>query len=226
MLAETVTGAPQLVLTVASHESDLLVLGSRGLGGFTGMLMGSIAAAMAHRASSPVVIVRGRANPTGPVVVGVDGSRADIAVLRAAFDRSRRLGVDLQVIHAWDAPSHLLPTPRWSGEAGLLERQAQTVLDHAIEPLAATYPDVSVDARLVTTSPTAALVRASAEASIVVVGSHGAGALRGLIAGSVCHGVMYHASCPVEVIRVADAIKEAAEEIRRRPAPRLDPRLA
>ena len=197
---------------MASHESDLLVIGNRGLGGFTGMLMGSVAAAMAHRASCPVVVVRGRANPTGPVVVGIDGSRADPVVVAAAFDRAQRVGTSVQAIHAWNAASPLLPKAHWSAEASRLENDARGVLERAIGAMRATYPDVPVEAELVTSSPTTELVRASSRASIVVVGSHGAGALRGLLAGSV-HGVIYHAHCPVEVIRVADAIKEAVYDV-------------
>jgi nucleotide-binding universal stress UspA family protein len=212
---ELIPGAPQMVLTVASHEADMLVLGNRGRGGFTGMLMGSLAAALAHRASCPVVIVRGSASPSGPVVVGVDGSPADRLVLGAAFERAQREGTSVCAIHAWDAPEPFLPTPPWSREAEVLQSAAGRVLRVALAPFEASHPGVPVEASLVTRSATAALVDASERALIVVVGSHGSGALRGLLAGSVCHGVMYHARCPVEIIHVAD---EIAQNI-----PRYDP---
>jgi nucleotide-binding universal stress UspA family protein len=182
------------------------VLGNRGRGGFTGMLMGSMAASLAHRASCPVVIVRGNANAAGPVVVGVDGSTADRLVLTAAFDRAQRDGMSVHAIHAWDAPEPFLVTPPWSHEAHQLERDARRVLDEALGPFATSHPGVPVEGEVVTRSPTAALVGASEQAQLVVIGSHGAGAFRGLLAGSVCHGVMYHAHCPVEVIHVADEI--------------------
>ncbi len=53
-----VQGHPAAVLVDASRQARLLVVGSRGLGGFTGMLMGSVSAWCAHHAHCPVVIVR------------------------------------------------------------------------------------------------------------------------------------------------------------------------
>lgn len=168
--------------------------------------MGSIAASLAHRASCPVVIVRGNANTEGPVVVGVDGSAADRLVLTAAFDRAQREGTSVYAIHAWEAPEPFLVTPPWSTEATTLEDEATRVLEDALAPFVISHPGVPVERKLVTRSPTAALVDASVHALIVVVGSHGSGALRGLLAGSVCHGVMYHAHCPVKIVHVADEI--------------------
>lgn len=199
---DLIPGAPRIVLTVASHEADMFVLGNRGRGGFTGMLMGSMAAAIAHRASCPVVIVRGKATPRGPVVVGIDGSAADWPVLTVAFERAQREATSVYAIHAWEAPEPLMPTPAWSRDALRIEHDARHVLEHALAPFEAAHPGVPVERKLVTRSPTAALVNASDRAQIVVVGSHGAGAMHGLLAGSVCHGVMYHAHCPVEVVPV------------------------
>lgn len=208
-----IPGPPRLVLTVASHEADLLVLGNRGRGGFAGMVMGSMAASVAHRASCPVVIVRGQVNRAGPVVVGIDGSAADHLVLAVAFDRAERSGTSLHAIHAWEAPEPLLPTPPWSDEARSLEYDARQVLALALAPFEAAHPGVRVERKLVTRSPTAALVASSEEAEIVVVGSHGAGALHGMLAGSVCHGVIYHAHCPVEVVHVAEQVATEADEV-------------
>ncbi len=224
--SDLIPGPPRLVLTVASHEADLLVLGYRGRGGFSGMVMGSMAASVAHRASCPVVIVRGQANRTGPVVVGIDGSAADHPVLAVAFERAEKSGRSLHAIHAWEAPEPLLPTPPWSDDAPRLEHDAREVLVLALAPFEAAYPAVRVERKLVTRSPTAALVESSEAAEIVVVGSHGAGALHGLLAGSVCHGVIYHARCPVEVVHVAEEVtKDAATPANQSGPPRADRRV-
>lgn len=199
---DLITGAAQVILFHESTKADLLVLGNRGLGGFTGMLMGSVAIAMARRAACPVVIVRGHGDPSGPIVVGVDGSASDQPALAAAFERAERDGAPVLAIHAWDAPAGILPAPAWSGMSSELEMAATQTLDAALATIVGDHPTVTVERRVVPSSPTVALVAASEHARLVVVASHGAGALLGLVGGSVCHGVIYHAPCPVEVVQI------------------------
>lgn len=210
-----VTGAAQVVLAHESTTADLLVLGDRGLGGFTGMLMGSVAVAMAHHASCPVVIVRGHADRSGPIVVGVDGSASDEPALTTAFQRAERDDAPVLAIHAWLAPSGILPAPAWSGLSSELEEAAGQLLDDALATFVRDHPAVSVERRLVCGSPTGALVAASQHARLVVVASHGAGALLGLVGGSVCHGVIYHAHCPVEVVSIPRVTTGDRAEARR-----------
>lgn len=204
------TGAPNVVLARASRDNDLLVLGSRGLGGFTGMLLGSVAVAMARRSACPLVIVRGHSRPSGAVVVGVDESSTDDVVLAAAFSDAERHGAPLIAIHVWQTPPALTPpSPWWTKDVDVIETAAAQVLDQALEPWLERYPGVTVEKRVLSGSPTGALVDASTGARLVVVGSHGAGSLRGLLVGSVCHGVIYHAECPVRVERPAGRTDEA-----------------
>jgi nucleotide-binding universal stress UspA family protein len=155
------------------------------------------------------VIVRGETNVRGSVVVGLDGSAADPPVLAAAFELARGTNASVHAIHAWDAPEPRLASAQWKPSGSRLEHEARTVLERALAPFESAFPAVPVERRLVSRSPTAALVAASEHAQIVVVGSHGTGALHGLLAGSVCHGVIYHAQCPVQVVPVADEVVHA-----------------
>jgi nucleotide-binding universal stress UspA family protein len=200
--SELITGSPQAVLVQASAESDLVVVGDRGLGGFTGMIIGSVAIAMAQRSKCPAVVVRGTADvASGPVVVGIDGSAADGVVLAAAAERAARWRTTLQVVHAWEVPVPLTPIAMTGAAIEQMAAAADDLVDQAVDR-AQLPADLKIDKQVVTGSPVGALVDASREGRIVVVGSRGAGALRGLVAGSVCHGVVYHSASPVEIVRV------------------------
>ena len=107
-----VDGAPTPVMLQEAHEAGLIVLGNRGLGGFAGLLLGSTSAQVAAHATCPVLVVRGEARaPTGPIVVGVDGSElSDLAIGFAMAEADHR-GAEVIAVHAW-----LNPTPVGPGD--------------------------------------------------------------------------------------------------------------
>src|SRR5207244_3050778 len=95
-------GPAGLVLRDGSPRAALLVLGSRGRGGFTGLLAGSVAVTLAAHGHCPIVVVRGgEPEPDGPVVVGVDGSATSDAAVALAFEEAAIRGCDLMAVHAW-----------------------------------------------------------------------------------------------------------------------------
>lgn len=99
--AEVLTGAPVPMLLEEAEGAHEVVVGSRGLGGFTGLLAGSTADALTHHAPCPVVVVRTEGDPAGPVVVDVDGTPAGEAALGFAFDTASRAGAPLRAVHTW-----------------------------------------------------------------------------------------------------------------------------
>ncbi|RLP85903.1 universal stress protein [Micromonospora sp. BL4] len=190
---EVYDGPPALVLQERSAEAGLLVLGSRGHGGFGGLLAGSTAVAVTAHAHCPVVVVRDGAvsGPTGPVAVGVDGSEPSLVALGFAAERAAQRQVPLRVLHAW--------TPGPGGAAGVPdEREA---VEQALEPWRRTYAELSISVDLVPGSPAAMLIEASRDARLVVVGSRGRGGLAGTLLGSVSQQLIQHAHCPVAVVR-------------------------
>ena len=207
-------GAASGVLLEASESADLVVVGSRGRGGFTGLLLGSVGAQVAAHGSCPTVVIRDLPTPGADgVVVGVDGSPAAMSALDFAFQAASRSGSRVIAVHAWDVPSYdLIVVP--DGPVPLpLSDVADDEVRLAAEALAGfrdEYPDVTVEERLVRAPAVQALVDASAEASLLVVGTHGRSPALGALLGSVSHGVLHKASIPVAVVPPAPEVASAA----------------
>ncbi|MEU7616830.1 universal stress protein [Micromonospora rifamycinica] len=193
-------GPPALVLEERSAEAGLLVLGSRGHGGFTGLLAGSTAVSVAAHAHCPVVVVReAQAKVTGPVVVGYDGSEQARTALGFAVERAAQRETALRVLRAFEPPDDRWRPADPDAEARLAADRAE--IEQALAGWRETFPEVPVTVEIAPARPAAALVEASREAQLVVVGSRGRGGLRGMLLGSVGQQLIQHAHCPVAVVR-------------------------
>jgi nucleotide-binding universal stress UspA family protein len=196
-----VIGHPTGVLAEEARQAQLLVLGSRGLGGLSGLLAGSVAVALAANAAAPVVVVRGaRPAASGPVVVGVDDSATSDAAIGFAFEAAAVRGAPLIAAHAWlehvtDAEAAAMVD--WAP----LAAYQQTVVANRIAAWKEKYPDVPVTAVIDHDRPARTLVEQSTRAQLLVVGSRGRANLAGLLLGSVSHAVVQRAHCPVAVVR-------------------------
>jgi len=188
------TAAPTLI--GLSSSARLVVVGSRGLGGFTGLLVGSTAVQLAAHGHCPLVVVRGDEPPTAaPVVVGADGSRESDAAVDFAFQAAELRGVPLVIVQA--CPAQILGSP-WQETA--VGSDWLRVADERIAAQRDRYPDVEVRSRIVQTSPASALLHEAAGAQLVVVGSRGRGGFRGLLLGSTSQALIHHSPCPVAVV--------------------------
>ncbi|GAA2713215.1 universal stress protein [Micromonospora olivasterospora] len=195
---EVYDGPPALVLQERSAEAGLLVLGSRGHGGFAGLLVGSTAVAVTAHAHCPVVVVRADGAATarsGPVVVGVDGSDASLLALGFAVERAAGYRAPLRVLRAWE------PAADGGADPDAATAAERAALDEPLARWRDTFPHVEMAAEVVPGRPAAVLVEASGDARLVVVGSRGRGGLRGMLLGSVGQQLIQHARCPVAVVR-------------------------
>jgi nucleotide-binding universal stress UspA family protein len=212
-----VAGHPGACLVRASQHAALVVVGSRGLGGFKGLLLGSVGTQLTAHASAPVIVVRPDAQATAvgtspdplPVVVGVDGVPDSTAAIDFAFEEASARGVPVTVLYAWWMlpVSRLQPEgarmPDLSTEADLAgaEEEVRRMLAEATAGVRTDYPDVEVTllpARVL--NPVVALLEASRDAGLLVVSRHGGNALTRLIFSSVGDVAVREASCPVAIV--------------------------
>ncbi len=195
--------------------ADLLVIGARGVGGFHGLMLGSVSEACLHHASVPLAIVRavaaegavrGEERVPGPagggrIVVGVDGSESARRALRWALDEGRRRAARVDVVHAWQPP-HVVPSP-FAGvplDVDVIEKHARTTLDRAVDAEDTRCQPAPVERILVRGGAARAVLDTATGADLVVLGTRGLGGFRGLVLGSVTHHVAHHVPCPLVVI--------------------------
>jgi nucleotide-binding universal stress UspA family protein len=202
----TVCDLPAAGLLAEAADADLLVVGARGRGGFTGLLLGSVSQHCLHHATVPVAVVHGSA-PDGSgvrrrLIVGVDGSPGSAAALRWAVADAAARGAIVEVVHAWEPPVLYGP----AAGASEVPYDVQAVLD-AGEKLAddmvaeaAGTSGVRTESRVVADSPAGGLLDAAKGADIIVVGRRGMGGFRRLLLGSVSDRVARHATGTVVVV--------------------------
>jgi nucleotide-binding universal stress UspA family protein len=202
-------GGPAAALVAASQHAQLLVVGSRGHGGFAGLLLGSVGGQVAAHAHCPVLVVRPPEPPrdapgpaAGPVVVGVDGSASSRLAAAFAADEAERRETTLVVMHVWslDGSTPLRSTYEES-EVTAAER-ADGMLADVVAERRRNHPNLHIEPQLVhALDPTRRLVDASANAGLLVVGSRGHGGFTGLLLGSISQALIHHAHCPVVIVR-------------------------
>jgi nucleotide-binding universal stress UspA family protein len=199
---EVAVGTAAAALLARAENATVVVVGDRGLGGFTGLLVGSVAMQLAAHARCPVLVARGEADATKPVLVGVEGSPANDAAVGFAFEEAALRGVPLIAMHAWTDPLSADTADNSPLVYDLHDVQAEEegVLAGALAGWDDKYPDVVVHRALVRGGARGTLIDGSRGAQLAVVGSRGRGGFPGLVLGSVSQAVLHHASCPVAVV--------------------------
>ncbi|MET9394834.1 universal stress protein [Streptomyces sp. NPDC006624] len=205
LTSEVRHGDAAAALVGTAHDAFALVLGSRGLGDLTGLLLGSVGLAVAARADCPVVVVRGaaehRGSRFGSVVVGVEDGEGSRTAVDFAFREAHVRRCRLVAVHAWTVPVGSPLPPGLSGFAlQALQRPPAQVLAEALHDPAERYQGVPVTSEAVEGSARRALLRAAAGADLLVVGARRRQGHIGLQLGLVNHAVLHHAPCPIAVV--------------------------
>ncbi|PZT73829.1 MULTISPECIES: universal stress protein [unclassified Streptomyces] len=201
---------PAAALVSLSRDASLVVLGSRGLGGFRSLMLGSNSLATASMAKCPVVIVHGGRDGEEPgggpdevfpdIVAGVAADESSEGVLDFAFETAAaHPGARLRIVHGWTMFSSML-----SGGPVFDRNAAADAAERSLAELTAgrraAYPQVEVMKEPVNGSATRTLVTASATAALTVVGRRRGGESLGLGLSPVAHTTLTHAMGPVAVV--------------------------
>jgi nucleotide-binding universal stress UspA family protein len=194
-------GRPSAVLLAAAADAPILAVGARGVGGFDGLLLGSVALHVASNAPCPVVVVRVAAQPTGRIVVGIDGSPESKTVLSMAFDEASVRKIGLDVLRVVYVHSEAEGVPNRAAALATARSEASESMTHLLADVAHQYPDVDVRTQLPVGYPAEILIKASSQASMLVMGSHGAGGFADMGLGSIAHALVQHARCPLLLLR-------------------------
>ena len=201
-------GSAGKTVAQAAHSADLLVMGSRGSGGFTGLQVGSTSMRALADACCPVLVVRGETDIVHDrVVAAVDIDGPCEQILDFAFNEAFRRAARLTVIHVWDEPWILAygqEDPGIADDVALIENEREDRLAALIHSLRRRYPDVQPFHQVATGSAGRLLVEAAERADLIVTGArrHGEGR-HGMQLGPVTQALLHHAACPVAVVPVA-----------------------
>ncbi|MDJ0770059.1 MAG: universal stress protein [Ilumatobacter sp.] len=196
-----------LVEEADERDAAMIVVGHRGKGRMS-MMLGSTANYVIHHTTRPVVVIRGdHGGVPRRVVVGVDDHDLDtgddnesVRALRWAYELD---GVEeVRVVHSWFLPA--LAVGMFStiaNETEAMDESAQAVVGRVMHAAGDPPAGVEVTGEAVRGTPGFALIEASREADLVVVGSRGRGGFAGMLLGSTSADAAAHSHSPVAIVR-------------------------
>jgi nucleotide-binding universal stress UspA family protein len=197
-----VGGRPAQALVSRAEDADLLVVGSRGSGGFLGLDLGCISTKVARRSTVPVIVVRGEHDCAArdEVIVGVDGSACSRHALRWAADWANVHGKVLVVVMAWNFLEPQGPDGPQGIRPDYAPSDAEAALDAIVTEVLGPWSDHLLTKETVNDLPARAILERAANACLLVVGRHGTARWAPPEFGATALQVLHHAACPVAVI--------------------------
>lgn len=197
-----VLGNPSGALLDVAEGADLLIVGTRGLGGFKRLLLGSVSHQCAMYADVPVAVVPESASvgpPRGRLVVGMDGSANAKAALTWALSHARPAST-VVVLGTWEPSS--LATAADRPDFDYLAQPARERFTQAVDEMREAFAarDVMLETDFRYAGAAEALLGYCADVDLLVVGARGHGAVASAVLGSVSSRILHHASCPVVIV--------------------------
>jgi nucleotide-binding universal stress UspA family protein len=193
--------APQTLVTL-SRDARLVVTGTRGHGGFAGLLLGSVSLKLAAHSHCPAVVVRGEepGEPLNEVVLGVEPAEHE-APIRYAFNAAVAYGAALRVVRAWQPEP---PNTQFALAGVVAERHHREADDVAalFKGIRDEYPGVQVTVDIVRGNTVPALINEAMNARLLVVGARRERRPLSVGAGYVVQGLLSHSPTPVAVVPI------------------------
>jgi nucleotide-binding universal stress UspA family protein len=191
----------EIIKTSIERNYDMVVLGSRGLGGFKSFLLGSVSKKVAKEAKCSTLIVSKRVGSKPKFLIGYDGSVTSEKALALAIDLSKKLGARLDVLGVVSLPvasegSLLTDIERWDrAMKEVVERAVQRASKEGIE---------SAGAAINASDEASAIAEAARKVSydlVLIGGSSNKSGLRAMLLGSVATGIVNSARTNLLVVR-------------------------
>ncbi|MEU2872205.1 universal stress protein [Streptomyces olivoreticuli] len=207
VVEDLVAEEPGTALLTAAAESQMLVLGSRGMSPIAAYFLGDIGLHVVARATTPVVLVRagedaGETPPVqGDVVLGLGLHGPCDRLFEFAFDAAARRGVSVRAVHGRSLPAQAYAP--WGIDPDMAEElaaDARKTLGDALRPWRAKFPAVDVTETVHLESPARVLVQAAAGAALLVTGRRQKRSALAPPIGPVLQAALHHAPCPVAVV--------------------------
>jgi nucleotide-binding universal stress UspA family protein len=203
--ARAIAGGAAESLASTARGADLLVVGDRGRGGFTGLLLGSASLRALTESCVPTMVVRGaHRDPHDVILVAIDIADPADELLDFAFTEAARRGARLEAVTVWD----ISRAAEYAGDTDTIRHgaaQATADLDAALDAVVRTWhakhPEVRVSHQVADGTPAGVLTAATSHADLIIAGAHHqSGGRHGMRVGPIAHALLHHADCPVVVV--------------------------
>jgi len=199
--------ASSLIDLSEKEQVDLMVAGTRGMGDFRRMILGSVSTNLLNNAPCPVLVVRKRISQVEPqirkMLVATDGSKFASRAVELAVSVAKKLNADLTIVHVIYVASIAyggMISPELYKD---LRKDADEIISKASE--VAKENGVSAATKIIDENrgPVWAITKFSEDGGfdLIVVSTRGLGGLKKLFLGSVANGIAHYAKCSVLVAR-------------------------
>ncbi|MFF2009574.1 universal stress protein [Streptomyces sp. NPDC058195] len=203
---------PVAALLANAGRQGTVVVGSRGLGGFSALLLGSVGLGVAACADMPVVVVRGEAErpESGSVTAAVRDS-ADLGWLLLAAAEADIRKAALRIVSVWNVLAHVGTVATMLDDLDEIAQRRVREMKELADRVRDRYPGLIVGHHVeAATSTPGVLIEASAHTDLIVMGRGHPSKGLGPSLGRVAHTLIHHAHCPVEIVPAAFAPADGA----------------